>query len=268
MRRSEMPSRGSPGFTDSPAPLFRWAQHGGRYLDLVAVKDRQGVGAGGGVGNGRAGGDVERVVAGSVGDQQRHDPGRVTGGCEPPALDGREVPPDAVHLADRRAGFQQRAVHRLLVGQSQPRCRQREQGRAAAGDQAEDEVVGREPGDQVEDPPRGCLASGIRHGVGRLDDLDARGGGTVPVARDHEPGEFAGPRRLDGAGHRGSGLAGPDDDGASAGRVRQVPGEADGGIGRRHGGCEQPPQEICRARSRRRPYSLSPWTAAITASVT
>ena len=193
--------------------------HRRRYLDAVAVQDRQGVGAGRGVGNGRAGGDVERVVAGGVGDQQRHDPGRVTGGREPPALDRREVPPDAVHLADRRAGFQKRAVHRLLVGQSQTRCRQREQGRAAAGDQAEDEVVGREPGDPIEDPPRGCFASGIRHGVGRLDDLDARGGSTVPVARDHEPGELAGPRRLDGAGHRGSRLAGPDDDGASAGRA-------------------------------------------------
>ena len=51
--------------------------------------------------------------------------------------------------------FEQRAIDVLLVVEREARRRQREQRRAAAGDQRDHEIVGREPANQVEHPLRG-----------------------------------------------------------------------------------------------------------------
>ena len=110
--------------------------------DGVAGEDGAGVGEGGRVGDGRAGGDDREVVAGHVGDGERHQRRRPGGGGQPPALDRREVLAHRVHRADVGAGGEQRAVHRLLVGERDAIGRQRQKGRAAARDQAEHQVVG------------------------------------------------------------------------------------------------------------------------------
>ena len=71
------------------------------------------------IGDGRAGGDHRRIVARHVGDQQRHDPRRSAAAASRPPLIARQVLAHAIHLGDVGAAFQQRLVHRLLVGQGQ-----------------------------------------------------------------------------------------------------------------------------------------------------
>jgi hypothetical protein len=199
--------------------------------------------AGGRVAHRRPRGDDGRVVAGHVGDHQRHEAGRVGGGGQPAALDRREVLSDAVHLVDRGAGPEQRLVDRLLVVEGEPRCRQGEQRRAAARDQGEHEVVGTEALDEVEDAPGRSLARGVGHRMCRLDDLDPPAGHGVIVAGHDQPREVALPMRLDGGGHGGTGLAGADHDGPAPGRLRQVCRYAAGRHGGRHRGVEHPPQQ-------------------------
>ena len=105
----------------------------GRYLDVVTGKDRQGFGRRGRVGHGRAGGDHRSLVARYIGNRIGVNAGRPAGLGQTAALDCREVFAYAIHLADVRAGTQQRLVDRLLVGKADAFGRQRQQGRAAAG---------------------------------------------------------------------------------------------------------------------------------------
>ena len=63
--------------------------HGVRQFDAVAPHDGQRVLAGRGVGHSGAGGDVDGLVAGHVGQQQVHEPRRTAGRGEPPALTSR-----------------------------------------------------------------------------------------------------------------------------------------------------------------------------------
>jgi hypothetical protein len=91
---------------------------------------------------------------------------------QPPALD---APTGACARSSSRRSprrFQQRAVDRLLVGQRQPSAGQGQQGRAAAGDQAQDQVVG-SARRQRQDALRAACAGGVGHRVRRLDHLDA-----------------------------------------------------------------------------------------------
>ena len=77
------------------------------------------------------------------------------------ALDRRQVLAHAVDLADRRAAAQQRAPICRSSASVDARRRQAEQRRAAAGDQAEDEIVGAEAARPRDDalPPRARPAS-------------------------------------------------------------------------------------------------------------
>ena len=76
----------------------------------------------------------------------------MTGSAQPAALDGGEVLAHTVDLADRGARAQQRAGDRLLVGEREPRRRQGQQRRGAAGDETERENRPR-PGTA---PQQGC----------------------------------------------------------------------------------------------------------------
>jgi hypothetical protein len=79
----------------------------------------------------------------------------------------------AVHLADAGAAVEQLLVDALLVGQRQAFGRQHQQRRAAARDQAQHQVVGREALREREDALGGLLPGRVGHGVRGLDDLDA-----------------------------------------------------------------------------------------------
>src|SRR5258708_6258486 len=63
--------------------------------------------------------DHRRVVAGNVGDGERHHPRRKGQPAEPSALDARQMLAHRVDLTDRSSRFKQRAVHRLLFGKRQ-----------------------------------------------------------------------------------------------------------------------------------------------------
>src|SRR5262245_25970922 len=60
-----------------------------------------------------------RVVAGNVGDGERHHPRRKGQPAEPSALDARQMLAHRVDFTDRSSRFKQRAVHRLLFGKRQ-----------------------------------------------------------------------------------------------------------------------------------------------------
>ena len=242
-RVSARARRGSPGLGVSAAGDVQMPAHAVGQLDAVAGEDRRRVRRRGRVGHGRAAGDHRRVVAGHVGDQQRdgaRGPGR---GGEPAALDAREMLADAVHLVDRGARAQQRPVDALLVGERQAVGRQGEQGRAAARDQGQDQVVLAQAADQVEDARGRGAARLVGYGVGGLDHLDPLAGGAVAVAGDDQAGELARPVPLQRQPHRGRGLAGPHHDGAPARRLGQVGRQHDRGVGGGDRRVEQRAQE-------------------------
>ena len=149
------------GFDRFAASAFQYVLEVCREADAVAAQDAKGVFAGSGIADSGAGGDVAGVVAGDVGNEQGDDSGGVAGCSQPSAFDRGEVPPDAVHFADAGAGFQEFAVERLFVFEADTVERQGQQGGAAAGDEAEDGVVGAEGADEGFDAPGGFKPGGI-----------------------------------------------------------------------------------------------------------
>ncbi len=185
-------------------------------LDCVFAQDRQRLGAGGRIRQRRPAGDDAGLVARHVGDQQRDHPRRRTGQRQAAALDRRQVLAHAVHLADRRAAFQQRLVDRLFLLQRDAVGRQRQQGRAAARNQAQHQVIGAQAAHHVQHAAGGVATGLVRHRMRSLHHLDALAVGAMAVARDDQAAEFALPVLLDHAGHRRRALAGPDDQRAPA----------------------------------------------------
>ncbi|MNS82771.1 hypothetical protein D3C72_1165250 [compost metagenome] len=220
--------------------------HVGGHLDLVFGDDRQRVGTGGGVRQRGAAGDQGRVIARNIGNQQRLHARRRAGQRQPAALERREMLAHAVHLADARAAAQQRLVDRLLVFQRQARGRRRQQRRAAAGNQAEYEVIGGQSLHGLDHALGGALAGGVGHRMGGFHHLDAPAVRAMAVTRDHQPRQLALPVRLHGLRHRGGGLARANHHGAALRRRRQVRRQAVGGADGRHGGIEQVAQQRAR----------------------
>ena len=108
-----------------------------------------------------------------------------------------------------------------LSAKVRPGAAQCQQCRGAARDQAEHEIIGREPAHRRQDARRRRRTRRVGHGMGGLDDLDMPGGDAMAVARDDEPGERSLPMGLDGARHGGGSLAGAHHHGAALGRRRQ-----------------------------------------------
>ncbi len=107
-----------------------------------------------------------------------------------------------------------------------------------------------------QDALRRCGAGGIGNRMRGFDDLDAGRRHAVAIARDDEAGQrrSGGPVRLDGGGHRGSGLAGADDDRAPGRRGGQMRRQAMCGVGAVHRGVEQRAQQLAgRHRAFRQP---------------
>ena len=127
------------------------------------------------------------------------------------------------------ARFEQLLVDALLVGQRQAFGRQREQRRAAAGDQAQHQVVGREALRQRQDALRPPQPGLVRHRMRGLDDLDALRQSLGPrrnvvIARDDQARQrrIGRPQGLHRLRHRAAGLAGAQHQRAALGRRRQV----------------------------------------------
>lgn len=217
--------------------------HVGRHLDVVARENFQRLRRGGRVGHGRPGGDHRSFVARYIGDRVGVHAGRPAGLGQAAALDRREVLAHAVHLADVRAGAQQRLVDRLLVGQRNAFGRQRQQRGAAAGEQEDHPVAFLEVADQLQHAAGDALAGVVRHRVRGFHHLDLAAVGAVLVAGHHQPGNLAFPDLFDGFGHGGGSLAGANDDGAAAAILGQPIGQHLARVGGVDGTVEQLAQQ-------------------------
>ena len=96
---------------------------------------------------------------------------------------------------------EQRLVHRLLVLERDALGGKREQGRAAARDEAEHEIVLREPLHHLEDALRRLAAGFVGNGMGGLDHFEPLRRHPIAVAGDHEPIEGAVPGVFERFGH-------------------------------------------------------------------
>ena len=203
-------------------------RHSRRQLNAIARKGSQRVGTGTGIGHGRAAGDGGGVITGHVADGQRHHTGRPAGLRQPATLDAREVLAHVVHLANVGATGQQGAVDGLLVGQAQPVGRQGQQGRAAARDQTQHQVISGQSLGEVQHALGRGQAGSVRHRVGCLHHLDAlrqalRSRRYMVVARHNQPAQRrrSRPQRLQGLRHGAAGLARAQHQSAATWRRRQ-----------------------------------------------
>ena len=168
--------RGSPGLSVSAylaghtAPQAIDDRRGRIGHHAVALQHRVGIGERAGVGHGRAGADHIERVADHVGENQRDHAGRVRQPRQPAALDLIEVLAQRVDLVDIRPAAQQDARERLKLGQADPFGRQRQQRRAAAGDQRNHQVALGRLLQQLRDLPRARHAALVGDGMARFDE--------------------------------------------------------------------------------------------------
>ena len=107
------------GFED-PADVIR-------YVDRVAAEHIECRLARGRIVDRRSRCDVHRLVARHVRHEQGHDVSGMARGRESSTFDRRQVAANAIHFADRRSGFEQRAIHVLFVVERKAGRGQREQ---------------------------------------------------------------------------------------------------------------------------------------------
>ena len=184
--------RGSPGLSVSPSPL---SQQRARRRAAARCRSARRIASASAqvVGSGTVGpaGDVDRVVARHVGDQQRDDLRRMARRRQPAALDRRQVPAHAVHLGDgaRRSSSSAWLMRLLVVQASGP----------AAGSGSSDEPPpeirhstrssARQAARQLDDALRGAsspASSGTGCAASTISMRPARRRRHVAVARDDE----------------------------------------------------------------------------------
>ena len=98
-----------------------------RNIDLIALQNRQCIGAGRLISDRGPAGDDARIITRHVTDGQRHHARRRASQRQTTALDARQVLAHAIHLTNVSAGVQQRFVDALLVLQAQAVGGQRQQ---------------------------------------------------------------------------------------------------------------------------------------------
>src|SRR5690606_14897716 len=170
---------------------------------------------------------------------------------EAAALEPGQVLAHAVDLADIRAGADQEVRSVALLLEAKPVDRSRREGRAAAGDQADEHLVFADAPGELEQTRACRKARLVRRRMAGLYDLDVArvlsGGEAVAVARHDETASRRLPCRAERRGHRRGSLAGADHDGGSAlldlGERRA---EADGRGGRAECGLERAREERLR----------------------
>ena len=184
--------------------------------EIVFRDEGAGVRQRGRIRHGRSRGDRGRIVVRHVGDRQRHDLGGAAAGArQPAALDARQMLAHDVHLADRRAGAQQRAVDLLLLRERNAVDRRDPVRRAAAGQQHQQQIVGGRLRRQTQRVVGGLQPGLVGHGMAGLDHPDAPRRHAVAVAGGGDADQASRVERqrveimpLGGRGHRGGALAG------------------------------------------------------------
>ena len=218
--------------------------------EIIFRNDGTRVGQRGRIGHGRPGCDRGGIVVRHVGDRERHDLGALSGARQPAALDPRQMLSDDIHLADRRAGAQQRAVDLLLLRERHAVGRRDPVGGAAARYQHQQKIVRGRLLRQSQGVV-GALQSGlVGHGMAGFDHPDAPGRHAMAVAGGGDAQE---PRRLQferveimpfrGRGQRGSALAGGKADHPAFRHRAQMPAQHDVGMRGGDGRIEDRAQE-------------------------
>ena len=198
----------------------------GAQPQAVLLRNGQRLGAGGGIGTGRAGGDHVQRVARNVAEHDAEHLRRRTGQRKAAALDIRQPLADGVHLDDVRPAAQQLGGDVLQFRPGDPRLF--EQGAAPAGKQEEHRVSlagapgqRKSPGSGREAVFVGDRVTGLIAGhAGQLapymavlgdDDALVHPAQTVEGGPGHLPGGLACRHQQDAPAGRGQVLQGPPD---------------------------------------------------------
>ena len=203
--------------------MLEGVAHLGRRSNPVPGQDGLSIAKRGGVSERWTGADDRRVIAGNVGNQQRHDSRRSGMECQPASLHRGQVLPDAVHFVDGRAGSQQRGGDLLLVRQGDTGGRSGQQGARPARNQAEQEIVRTKGLGLLQEASGGHLSCLVGNRMGRFDDLDPRAADAVAIRRDRQPAERRVPCLVRRSRHDRRCLAGTQNQGASARPAGQMP---------------------------------------------
>ena len=186
----------------------------------------------------------------NVGDRQRDDFGALSRAGQPAALDPRQVLADDVHLADRRARTQQRAVDLLLLRERNALDRCDPVRRTAAGQQHQQQIVRGRLGRKTQRVVGGFQPGLIGHGVAGLDHPDPPRRHAMAVARGGDAGQpcRVEPERVEimplgSCRHRGRALAGGEADHPAFRRRAQMRRQHDVRMRGRDGRIEDRTQE-------------------------
>jgi hypothetical protein len=146
--------RENPGLPASAFPRLplQCRARGGGQGDAIAIDDFQRVGAGGRIGHGRAGGDGRQIVARHVGNRQRDHARRWAASARRPPLIAERCLRTQLISAMLAPQASSALVTARFSSSVMPVHRRRQQGRTAAGQQHQHQVV----------RPRPCTACSRR----------------------------------------------------------------------------------------------------------
>ena len=218
-----------------------------RQIEPMARDDRARLCERRGIGHRRAGADHRRIVAGHVGDGERDHARRMRMRGEPSAFDAREMLAHRVDLADRGAGFEERARHRLLLREREAGGGRDPVGGCSARDEHQHEVAGAGLIGERQRLRRRIEARRIGHRMTGLDHRHEAGRPAIAVPRHRKAGDAA--RRqlarveivaFGDLGHRACRLAGREhDQAAGRGRRWQIGRKTGRGMRGRDGGAKE-----------------------------
>ena len=149
-----------------------------------------------------------------------------------------------VDLANVGATAQQGAGNGLFVGQADAGHGQRQQGRAAARDQAQDHIIGAQTLHHLQHAFGGLHPGFVGHGVGGLHDFNVFAIHRMPIAGDDQATHGTRRMQLHRTRHRRAGLACTHHDQTAFGRGRNERRHAHLRLGRGHGRVKGLAQQV------------------------
>ncbi len=233
------------GFMDVVIQKFG---RGKRDFDPIAADDIKRILPGCRIGDGGARCDDRRIVARHVGYQIGDHARGGTGGGQPAALDRGQVFTHAVHFGNGRTAMEQGLADRLFVFECQARTGQGQQGRSAARNHADHQIIGTSGFDDIKNTLCGLLPGGIGDRVGGFDNFDFFARDRMTIAGDDQTGNIAIPCLFKRLRHIGRCLSRTNDDGFALGLWRQVARNLDRRIGGLKGGIHQLQKRVARCR--------------------
>ena len=127
-----------------------------------------------------------------------------------------------IHGGDRRPRSEQPLVKRNFVRKRKPFGRCRQQRRATAGNESDDEIILRQALDRVDQRLRRVKSGLIWDGMGRLQYFEGLTGSHRSMTRDHGAFEWVGPQPFEGFCHLACRLPGTDHHGPAFWSLRKM----------------------------------------------